>query len=137
MQPTPNNRRRVAAAASPAAAVAVDAPALSVLRFTMANGVLELQDAPLVQALLVNEQHQRLAAEAEQAALRVIYRLGGKPDPTKPHNGLLTERLDISRRTAEQLLRDGKLRHTCTGDSKGYRVTERAVREYLGDIPPS
>jgi hypothetical protein len=107
-----------------------------VLRFTMANGHLEIQDASTVVRLLENEQRQRLAAEAEQAALSVCYKVGGLPDPTKPHNGLLTERLGISQRSAEQLLRDGRLRYVCAG-KKLYRVSEQACREFLGDLPPA
>lgn len=130
------HRARVApAAAFAASAAGAVAPALPVLRFTMANGLLEIQDAPTVVRLLENEQRHRLAAEAEQAALSVCYRLGGQPDPTMPHGGLLTRRLGVSVRTAEQLLRDGKLRFTCAGQ-KCYRISEQAVREFLGDLPP-
>ena len=131
----PHAPRRRAAAATPAAPVAgPSVPLLAVLRFTMANGLLEIEDAATAVRLLENEQRQRLAAEAEQAALSVCYKVGGLPDPTKPHNGLLTERLGISQRSAEQLLRDGKLRYTCAG-KKNYRVSELAVREFLGDAP--
>jgi excisionase family DNA binding protein len=108
---------------------------LPVLRFIMPNGVLEVEDAPTVVRILENEQRQRLAAEAEQAALAVVYRLSGEPDPTRPYGGLLTLRLDISERTAGELIRQGKLRYTRTGQ-KCYRVSERAVREFLGDLPP-
>jgi len=137
MQPTPNARRR-AAAAVPAAPVAAGAggPTLPVLRFVMANGLLEIADAPLVQQLLQNEQRQRLAAEAEQAALSVVYRLSGEPDASRPYGGLLTQRLDISERTAYSLINDGRLKYTCLG-RKAYRVSEAAVRELLGDKPPS
>jgi excisionase family DNA binding protein len=107
-----------------------------VLRFHMPNGLLEIQDAATAVRLLENEQRQRLAAEAEQAALSTIYRLSGEPDETRPYGGLLTRRLDISLSTAYALLSEGSLRYTCTG-KKNYRVTERAVREYLGDMPPS
>ena len=133
MQPTATRRR--AATAAPAAEVAgLPAPALSVLRFTMANGLLEIEDTATAVRLLENEQRQRLAAEAEQTALSTIYRLSGEPDPTRPYGGLLTQRLDISERTAGELIRQGKLRYTCAG-KKNYRVSELAVREFLGDAP--
>lgn len=136
MQPTTTRRR--AAAAAPAAPVAGPAvPVLPVLRFHMPNGLLEIQDAATAVRLLENEQRQRLAAEAEQAALSVLYRLGGKPDESRPYGGLLTRRLDVSESTARALITEGRLRYTCTGGSKGYRVSERAVREYLGDMPPN
>ena len=133
MQPNPNARRR-AAPAAPAAEVA--GTAVPMLRFTMANGLLEIQDAATTVRLLENEQRVRLAAEAEQAALSVVYKVGGLPDSTKPFNGLLTERLGISQRSAEQLLRDGRLRYVCAG-KKLYRVSERACREFLGDMTPT
>lgn len=131
MQPA-TTRRRAAVAASTAP---VAGQAVPVLRFHMPNGLLEIQDAATTVRLLENEQRQRLAAEAEQAALSTIYRLSGEPDETRPYGGLLTRRLDISLSTAYALLSEGNLRYTCTG-KKNYRVSERAVREYLGDIPP-
>lgn len=136
MQPTRPTRRR-AAVAPPAAEVAgLSVPQLPVLRFHMPNGVLEIQDAVTTVRLLEQAQTAKLAAEAEQAALSVCYKVGGVPDPNKPFNGLLTERLGISERTAFQLLRDGKLRYSCAG-AKNYRCSERACREFLGDMPPT
>lgn len=131
---SPARRSRVAAAPTPATPVVVTVPAP--LRFTMANGILELQEPAYAIELLKDEQRQRLAAEAEQAALSSIYRLSGEPDETRPFGGLLTRRLDISERTAYELLRTGALRYTCAG-RKSYRCSERAVREYLGDLPPA
>ncbi len=136
MQPTPATRRRAAAAAPAAPVAGPAAPLLPVLRFHMPNGLLEIQDAATAVRLLENEQRQRLVAEAEQAALSTIYRLSGAPNETRPYGGLLTQRLDISERTAYALLSEGKLRYTCAG-KKNYRVSERAVREYLGDMSPS
>jgi hypothetical protein len=133
MQPTTIRRRAAAAAyAAPVAGPAV--PVLPVLRFHMPNGLLEIQDAATAVRLLENEQRQRLAAEAEQAALSTIYRLSGEPDESRPYGGLLTQRLDISERTAYALLSEGNLRYTCAG-KKNYRVSELAVREFLGDAP--
>lgn len=131
----PTARHPATATATPAASVAgAAAPALPVLRFHMPNGLLEIQDAPTAVRLLENEQRQRLAAEAEQAALSVCYRLAGEPDPARPYGGLLTRRLDISASTAYALITEGKLRYTCAG-KKNYRVSELAVREFLGDAP--
>ena len=104
--------------------------------FTTANGLLQFEDAATTARILEAQQRDRLAAEAEQAALSVVYRLSGESDPTRPYGGLLTQRLDISERTAYELLRSGQLRYTCAG-KKNYRVSERAVREYLGDMAPS
>jgi hypothetical protein len=128
--------RRRAAAAVPAAEVAgLTVATLPELHFTMANGLLVVRDAATVVALLQNEQRARLAAEAEQAALSTIYRLSGEPDETRPYGGLLTRRLDISLSTAYALITEGKLRYTCAG-KKNYRVSERACREFVGDLPP-
>ena len=130
MQPT--TPRRTATITSAAATVA----ALPIVEFYIANGLVVIKDASEFVRLLETQQRDRLAAEAEQAALSVCYKLSGEPDLTKPHKGLLTIRLGISQRSAEQLLRDGKLRYACAG-RKGYRISEKAVREFLGDIPPT
>jgi hypothetical protein len=132
MQLNPNRRRAAAAPAAPVAGSAV--PVLPVLRFHMPNGLLEIQDAATAVRLLENEQRQRLAAEAEQAALSVCYRLSGEPDDTQPHGGLLTRRLGCSESTARALITEGRLKYTCLG-RKAYRVTEYDVRELLGHAP--
>jgi hypothetical protein len=130
MQPTVTHRRVAAAAPT----VSVDKIVVPVLRFHMPNGLLEIQDAATTVRLLEAQQRDRLAAEAEQTALSVVYRLSGEPDPTRPYGGLLTARLDISLSTAYALITEGKLRYTCAG-KKNYRVSELAVREFLGDAP--
>lgn len=106
------------------------------VRLDLPTGTITFEDAATTARLLEAQQRDRLAAEAEQAALSVVYRLHGEPDPTRPYGGLLTLRLDISERTAYALLSDGALRYTCAG-KKNYRVSERAVREYLGDMTPA
>ncbi|MVN78079.1 hypothetical protein GO988_17250 [Hymenobacter sp. HMF4947] len=130
--PTP--RRQVATATPATSVTGATITALPELHFTMANGLLVVRDAATVVTLLQNEQRARLAAEAEQAALSTVYRLSGEPDESRPYGGLLTRRLDISERTLGDLLRDGRLRYTCAG-KKNYRVSELAVREFLGDAP--
>ena len=102
----------------------------------MNNGVVEIEDPATAVRLMENEQRARLAAEAEQAALSVVYRLSGEPDDSRPFGGLLTRRLDISERTARALITEGRLKYTCLG-VKGYRVSELAVRMLLGDKPPT
>jgi hypothetical protein len=102
------------------------------VRFDPTSGTFSFEDAVVTARLLEDEQRARLAAEAEQAALSVVYRVGGKPDPTRPCHGLLTERLNISERTAYELLRTGKLRYTLAAQ-KCIRISELAVREFLGD----
>ncbi len=103
--------------------------------FTTANGVLAFEDREAVLRVLAQEQSARLTAEAEQGALAVVYRVGGERDERRPHGGLLTERLDISERSAYQLLRDGKLGY-CTCGRKNIRISERAVRRFEDGLPP-
>ncbi|OGX81990.1 hypothetical protein BEN47_05055 [Hymenobacter lapidarius] len=95
--------------------------------FTTANGVLAFEDREAVLRVLAQEQTARLAAEAEQAALATIYTVA-----------TLATRLGISVRVVGDLLREGRIRYTCCG-LKAYRVTELAVREFLGDAaaPPN
>ncbi len=45
-------------------------------------------------------------------------------------------RLKRSSKTILNLIHLGKLRHETSGESKGYLVSEKAVREFLGDLPP-
>ncbi|MGI4736459.1 MAG: hypothetical protein ACRYG7_14890 [Janthinobacterium lividum] len=131
---SPAARRRVATA-TPAVPVAETAVrALPVLRLILANGVVEIEDPTTARELLMNEQRARLAAEAEQTALSMVYRLSGEPDESRPYGGLLTRRLDISERTARNLITEGRLKYTCLG-LKGYRISEAAVRTLLGDLP--
>lgn len=133
MQPTSTRRRVPAvAAATPVAGTTASGPPL--LRFTLVNGMLEIEDAVTTVRLLEAQQRDRLAAEAEQVALSAVYVIGGEADEQLPYGGLLTRRLRVSERTAYQLLRDNKLRYTCAGQ-KNLRISELAVREFLGDAP--
>ncbi|MCI1187867.1 helix-turn-helix domain-containing protein [Hymenobacter sp. DH14] len=45
----------------------------------------------------------------------------------------LANRLNISERGAYDLVRNGEIRYVCAG-KKNYRISELAVREYMGDI---
>ncbi len=126
-------RRGVALATAATLAEVQAIPVPLVLRFTMINGVLEIEGAAMATRLLEQAQSASLAAQTEQDALSVVYRLSGKPDPARPYSGLVTKRLDISERTAYELIRTGRLRYTCAG-TKNYRISEAACREFLGDI---
>lgn len=99
------------------------------------NGTIRFKDPAVTARLLEHAQSARLAAEAEQAALAVVYRVSGERDERRAHGGLLTERLDISERSAYQLLRDGKLGY-CTCGRKNIRISERAVRRFEDGLPP-
>lgn len=105
------------------------------VRFDLASGNISFEDTATTVRLLENEQRVRLSAEAEQAALAVVYRVGGERDERRPYGGLLTERLDISERSAYALIRDGKIGY-CLCGSKNYRVGERAVRRFEDGLPP-
>ena len=108
---------------------------MTIVRFTAANGQLSFEDPEAVMKAVFHEQTARLSAEAEQAALAVVYRVGGERDERRPYGGLLTERLDISERSAYQLLRDNKLGY-CTCGRKNIRISERAVRRFEDGLPP-
>lgn len=54
------------------------------VHFNPTTGTFSFEDAAVTAYLLENEQRARLAAEAEQTALSVVYRVTGKPDPTRP-----------------------------------------------------
>jgi excisionase family DNA binding protein len=71
-----------------------------------------------------------------QPTLTTIYRINGEPELHRPYNGLLTQRLSISEATAYKLISDGMLRAVAVGE-EGYRVTELAVREFLGEATHS
>jgi excisionase family DNA binding protein len=71
-----------------------------------------------------------------QATLSSIYRTKGAPDFSLPFNGLLAQRLNISEATIQQLISEGRLRAVNVGE-EGYRVTELAVKEFLGEAPTS
>lgn len=132
MPPLSPTRRRAAPAAPAAESAGAAVPVLPDLEFHMPNGLLVIKHAPEALRLLEHHQAAKLAAEAEQAALSTVYRLSGEPDESRPYGGLLTRRLDISERTARALITEGRLKYTCLG-LKGYRVSELAVRQLLGD----
>ena len=89
----------------------------------MANGHLEIEDAVTAVRLLEAQQRDRLAAEAEQAQLSKIYTVT-----------TLAERLGISVRSCGEIIRNGRIRYVCCG-AKNYRISEGAVRIFLGDTP--
>jgi excisionase family DNA binding protein len=122
MQPT-NTRRRMTAVAPAAPVVRAPVCGPPVLRFVMANGHLEIEDAVTAARLLEAQQRDWLAAEAEQAQLSKIYTVA-----------TLSKRLGISVRSVGDIIRDGRIRYTCCG-AKNYRISELACREFLGDAP--
>jgi len=97
------------------------------------GGTLEVSNPDLEREVLLTHTSEKARHDAFEQAMSVVYRIDGEPDDTRPYGGLLTRRLDISPRTAYQLLTDGKLAFTCAG-KKNYRISERAVREFLGDL---
>lgn len=93
------------------------------VRFITDNGTIAFDDPATTARLLEHEQVARLRAEAEQAALSRAYTLK-----------TLAERLDIGLRSAQSLLASGRIRFVLCGQ-KNYRISELAVREFLGDVP--
>lgn len=94
------------------------------LRFITQNGRLEIEDSALVAELLKNQQVVDAKARAEAAELSKAYSVKS-----------LAERLEISKRSAYELIRRGHIRYVCAG-AKNYRVSEQAVREFMGDTLP-
>jgi excisionase family DNA binding protein len=86
------------------------------LRQITTSGTFETSD-PATARLILDS-----ANEAEQKALAKIYSVNE-----------LALRLGLSVRRTYDLLTNGKIRYACAG-IKNYRVSEQAVREYLGDL---
>lgn len=86
----------------------------------------------LVMDVAVVRERERARAEAEQVMMMRVYKLTPltEEDRQNPHVGELHLRLGIGRSTARALVKSGRIAFLETGESKGYRVTERAVREY-------
>lgn len=63
------------------------------------------------------------AARAEQDTLAQVYTANQ-----------LAKRLNISLRVVRDMLTEGRIRYKLVGKKKGYRITELAVRQYLGDM---
>lgn len=91
------------------------------LRFITQNGRLEIEDSALVAELLKNQQVVDANAKAEAEELSKVYSVK-----------TLAHRLKIGERNAYELIRGGHIRYVCAG-AKNYRVSEMAVREFMGD----
>ncbi|MCR5886694.1 hypothetical protein LRS06_02665 [Hymenobacter sp. J193] len=103
------------------------------LRLITSNGRLEIENEALETKLLETQLQRQADAEAEQKALMVLYRIEGEPDPSLPYDGLLTKRLQVGVSTARLLITEGKIAYICAA-KKAYRVSEKAVRYFLGDL---
>jgi excisionase family DNA binding protein len=91
------------------------------LRLIIQSAYLEIEDITLTAELLKNQQVVEAKAKAEAAELSKVYSVK-----------TLAQRLEISERNAYELIRGGHVRYVCAG-AKNYRVSELAVREFLGD----
>ena len=98
----------------------------------------------VIEAHMANEQMQegikrilakaQAEAKADQDALIKVYAVGeGYGYPFGP-DSKLSLRLGITEEEALRLVVTGKIRAVDVGD-EGYRISERAVREYLGEVP--
>jgi excisionase family DNA binding protein len=67
------------------------------------------------------------------SSLTAVYKLGEQEDRDALYGGQLAHRLNISNEAAERLVESGKIRATYI-DGEGYRVTEQAVRIFLGEF---
>lgn len=69
----------------------------------------------------------------ETSSVTAVYKLGHDGEPGSLYEGLLARRLNISNEAAEKLVKSGKIRATYI-DGEGYRITEQAVRLFLGEF---
>jgi hypothetical protein len=95
------------------------------------------REAQLNNRLLVHDIHEagvlnRANTQNLPLKSQAVYRITGKPDINQYFGGLLTYRLNITEEQAQQLLFNNQIRSTYIEDI-GYRVTEQAVREFLGE----
>lgn len=75
---------------------------------------------------------RQMEISAIQEAKNTVYRIHGEPDISKPFGGLLPYRLGVPETIALQLVSTGLIRGKLI-DGAGYRVTEQAVCDYLGE----
>lgn len=112
------------------------------------EGVQQKEIKPTIaqqELALAEEQYliavrNRMRAERAQIGFSTdsstaVYRLddGGEPDTNSLYGGRLSTRLSISNESAEELVKSGKIRATYI-DGEGYRITEQAVRIFLGEF---
>jgi excisionase family DNA binding protein len=76
---------------------------------------------------------ERMLLRFETDSTTAVYRLGDEPDRSRLYGGLLSNRLNISGEAAERLVKSGKIRAAYI-DGEGYRITEQAVRTFLGEF---
>lgn len=98
------------------------------------GGTLEVSNPELEEKAILLHSAEMARVEGFEKAMSVVYRIGGEPDPRRPWNGLLTDRLDCSEKSARLLITEGKIGYSLVGEKKGYRVTERQVRIFLGEL---
>jgi hypothetical protein len=77
-------------------------------------------------------EFDRFNEQFKQERYAAVYRLTGEPDYEKSFWGMLHLRLSIPAEVAEKLVVSGKIR-SVEIEGEGYRVTEQAVREFLGE----
>lgn len=98
------------------------------------GGSLKVSNPELEKEVLLTHAAELARTEGFEKAMSVVYRVGGEPDPTRPWNDLLTERLDASEKTVRMLITEGKIGYYLVGEKKGYRVIERQVRIFLSEL---
>jgi hypothetical protein len=76
----------------------------------------------------IHQQQARIDEEIKST----VFRVAGEADPSKPFSGLLSLRLGISEQAALQLVQASRIR-SVEIEGEGYRVTEQAVRKFLGE----
>ena len=138
LEPTLPRPRRVRRPVEPTPPPTPATPAPNSAEALLADIILRIKPELVVDVVVVRER-ERARAEAEQQALMRVYKLTPltAEDRKNPHIGELHQRLGIGRWTARALVTSGRIAYLETGEAKGFRVTERAVRDYEATaIPP-
>jgi excisionase family DNA binding protein len=94
----------------------------AIVTFTTANGILQFEDREMTARLLEFEIRATKEAEAEVKKRAQVYTIKE-----------LAKELNIGETAAYALIANGEIDYVCPG-RKNYRVSEMAVRKYLGTL---
>ena len=92
-----------------------------------------LAEANYVEATRSRIRTERALLGFNTSSSTAVYKLGEEVDSDALYGGRLADRLGISYESAEKLVKSGKIRATYI-DGEGYRITEQAVRTFLGEL---
>lgn len=97
-----------------------------------AESQMQSAEALYLYAVRKRKRAERILLSFETDSTTAVYQLGEKHDHSRLYGGLLSTRLNISNEAAEKLVKSGKIKAAYI-DGEGYRITEGAVRTFLGE----